>query len=169
MIHLYHGDGKGKTTAAVGLTVRAAGSGMRVLFVQFFKNGSSSEVGVLSSLPQVDVLIPKVWYGRYKKMTEEQQEEIRQCYSQLIRDVAQRAGDYDLIVLDEAVSAYNYGMFDHEDFIGMLREWKDSREAVLTGRDPAPELKEVADYVTEMKKEKHPFDSGVIARKGIEF
>ena len=169
MIHLYHGHGKGKTTAAVGLAVRAAGSGMRVLFVQFFKDGSSSEIKVLSSLPEVDVLIPEVWYGRFKRMTEEQQEEIRQCYTVLMRDIEEGAGEYDLIVLDEAVSAYNYGMFDHEGFISMLRNWQNEREAVLTGRDPAPELREVADYVTEMVKEKHPFDRGIIARKGIEF
>jgi cob(I)alamin adenosyltransferase len=169
MIHLYHGDGKGKTTAAVGLAVRAAGSGMKVLFVQFFKNGTSSEVKVLSSLPEVEVLIPEVWYGRFKKMTEEQQEEIRQCYTALMRDIEERAQGYGLIVLDEAVSAYNYGMFDREGFIEMLRSWKDDREAVITGRDPAPELMEAADYVTEMKKEKHPFDNGIMARKGIEF
>ena len=169
MIHLYHGHGKGKTTAAVGLAVRAAGAGMRVLFVQFFKNGSSSEVKVLSSLPGVDVLIPEVWYGRYKKMSEEQQEETKKCYTELMRDVAERADEYSLIVLDESVSAYNYGMFDRESFLDMLRSWKDVREAVLTGRDPAPELRDIADYVTEMKKEKHPFDLGVNARKGIEF
>lgn len=169
MIHLYHGHGKGKTTAAVGLTVRAAGSGMRVLFVQFFKNGSSSEVKILSSLPGVDVLIPEVWHGRYKKMSEEQQEETKKCYTELMHVVAERADGYGLIVLDESVSAYNYGMFDRESFLEMLRSWKDVREAVLTGRDPAPELREIADYVTEMKKEKHPFDLGVNARKGIEF
>ena len=169
MIHLYHGHGKGKTTAAVGLAVRAAGAGMRVLFVQFFKNGSSSEVKVLSSLPGVDVLIPEVWFGRYKKMSEEQQEETKKCYTELMRDVAERADEYSLIVLDESVSAYNYGMFDRESFLDMLRSWKDVREAVLTGRDPAPELRDIADYVTEMKKEKHPFDLGVNARKGIEF
>ena len=169
MIHLYHGHGKGKTTAAVGLAVRAAGAGMRVLFVQFFKNGSSSEVKVLSSLPGVDVLIPEVWHGRYKKMSEEQQEETKKCYTELMRDVAERADEYGLIVLDESVSAYNYGMFDRESFLDMLRSWKDVREAVLTGRDPAPELRDIADYVTEMKKEKHPFDLGVNARKGIEF
>ncbi len=169
MIHLYHGHGKGKTTAAVGLAVRAAGAGMRVLFVQFFKNGSSSEVKILSSLPGVDVLIPEVWHGRYKKMSEEQQEETKKCYTELMRVVADRADGYGLIVLDESVSAYNYGMFARESFLEMLRSWKDVREAVLTGRDPAPELREIADYVTEMKKEKHPFDLGVNARKGIEF
>ena len=169
MIHLYHGEGKGKTTAAVGLAVRAAGSGMKVLFVQFFKNGSSSEVGVLSSIPGIDVLIPEVWYGRYRKMTEEQQEETRKCYTALMEDIGSRAEEYGLIVLDEAVSAYNYGMFDRAAFMEMLRKWKDSRETVLTGRNPAPELTEAADYVTVMKKEKHPFDSGVMGRKGIEF
>ena len=169
MIHLYHGDGKGKTTASVGLAVRAAGSGMKVLFVQFFKNGSSSEVEVLRSISGIDVLIPDVWYGRYRKMTDEQQEEIRKCYTALMRDVADKAGEYGLIVLDEAVSAYNYGMFDRDSFLSTLDDWKDSREAVLTGRDPAPELREIADYVTEMKKEKHPFDEGIMARKGIEF
>ena len=86
-----------------------------------------------------------------------------------MRVVADRADGYGLIVLDESVSAYNYGMFDRESFLEMLRSWKDVREAVLTGRDPAPELREIADYVTEMKKEKHPFDLGVNARKGIEF
>ena len=169
MIHLYHGDGKGKTTASVGLAVRAAGSGMKVLFVQFFKDGSSSEIDVLRSIPGIDVLIPEVWYGRYRRMTAEQQEEIRHCYTALMHDIEKRAERYDLIVLDEAVSAYNYGMLERDSFVETLKEWKSSREAVLTGRDPASELREVADYVTEMKKEKHPFDEGIIARKGIEF
>jgi len=169
MIHLYYGHGKGKTTAAAGLAVRACGSGMKVLFVQFFKNGSSSEVGVLSSLPGVDVRIPEVWYGRYKKMTQEQKEETRKCYTCLMQEIEEKAPEYQLIVLDEAVSAYNYGMFDRERFLAMLRSWKDTREAVLTGRDPATELMDIADYATEMRKEKHPFDSGTAARKGIEF
>lgn len=169
MIHLYHGNGKGKTTAACGLAVRAAGSGMRVLFAQFFKNGSSSEVGVLSSLPGVTVMIPEVWYGRYKKMSDEQVEETKQCYTTLMHDIEKSAGEYDLIVLDESVSAYNYGMFDRDSFLEMLKSRKETTEIVMTGRDPAPELREIADYVTEMKKEKHPFDNGITARKGIEF
>ena len=169
MIHLYHGDGKGKTTAACGLAVRAAGSGMKVLFVQFFKNGSSSEVKVLSSLPQVTVLIPEVFYGRYKKMTDAQRAETEACYHSVMEKVEAEAKEYDLIVLDESVSTYNYGFFDRDRFLSMLKAEKDKREIVLTGRSPAPELVEAADYVTEMRKEKHPFDRGIIARKGIEF
>ena len=120
MIHLYHGNGKGKTTAAVGLAVRAAGSGMKVLFTQFFKDGSSSEIDVLRSIPGIDVLIPEVWYGRYKRMTAEQQEEIRHCYTALMHDIEKSAERYDLIVLDEAVSAYNYGMLERDSFVETL-------------------------------------------------
>ena len=169
MIHLYHGDGKGKTTAACGLAVRAAGSGMRVLFVQFFKNGTSSEVKVLSSLPQVTVLIPEVFYGWYRKMTDEQKAETHDCYCSVIRKIEETAQDYGLIILDEAVSAYNYGMFDKDHFLDMLAVQGKEREIVITGRNPADELVEIADYVTEMRKQKHPFDLGITARKGIEY
>ena len=169
MIHLYHGDGKGKTTAACGLALRAAGSGMKVLFVQFFKNGTSSEVKILSSLPQVTVVIPEVFYGRYKKMTDEQRKKIHECYGSVMKELERTVSDYDLIVLDESVSAYNYDMFDRTAFLEMLDREGKEREIVLTGRDPADELVEAADYVTEMRKQKHPFDKGIMARKGIEF
>ena len=169
MIHLYHGYGKGKTTAACGLAIRAVGSGMRVLFVQFFKDGSSSEISVLSQLPGVTVLIPPVYYGRFKTMSEEEREEIRRCYGDTLKKIAESAGDYGLIVLDEAVSAYGYGMLDQAALLQLLKNEGGVRELVLTGRDPAPELKECADYVTDMRKEKHPYDRGILARKGIEF
>ena len=169
MIHLYYGDGKGKTTAAVGLAVRAAGSGMRVMFVQFFKDGSSSEVGVLSSLPQVTVLIPPVHHGRYKKMGDEQKKETGDCYREIMLKIAETAAQYDLIVLDEAVSAYRYGLLPRDVTLAFLDAEGEKREIVLTGRDPAQELLERADYATEMRKEKHPFDRGVFARKGIEY
>ncbi len=169
MIHLYHGHGKGKTTAATGLAVRAAGSGMKVLFVQFFKDGSSSEIGVLSSLENVDVLIPDVFYGRFAKMSDAEKEEIRRCYTETLSEVDRRADGYGLIVLDESVSAYNYGMFEGGCLTDLLKRIGNDIEIVLTGRDPAPELREAADYVTEMKKEKHPFDNGITARRGIEF
>ena len=169
MIHLYYGEGKGKTTAACGLAVRAAGSGMRVLFTQFFKDGSSSEVGVLASLPNVTVKLPPVYFGRFKMMTEAQKLETGSCYTGFLKSIVELAADHDLIVLDEIVSAYGYGMVDGEELIGFLRREGNKREIVLTGRGPARELIELADYATEMRKEKHPYDRGEPARKGIEF
>ena len=168
MIHLYCGDGKGKTTAAVGLAVRAAGSGMRVLFVQFFKSGKSSEVMALEKLGIVTAH-PGVHYGRYKSLDEERKAEVRDSYGELLNDVIAHAAEYDLIVLDEAVSTYGYAMINREQLMEFLRQEGSRREIVLTGRDPLPELTDAADYVTEMKKVKHPFDGGIAARQGIEY
>ena len=169
MIHLYHGDGKGKTTAACGLAIRAAGSGMRVLFMQFFKDGSSSEIKVLAEVPGITVMMPELCNGRFKNMTGAQKLETEKCYGAFLHKVISEAGGYGLIVMDEAVSAYGYGMIDRVELLSFLREEGGKREIVLTGRDPDPELKELADYETEMRKIKHPFDKGIIARKGIEF
>ena len=168
MIHLYCGDGKGKTTAAVGLAVRAAGCGMRVLFVQFFKSGKSSEVIALEKLG-IATVRPGVHYGRYKSLDEERKAEVRDSYGELLNDVIAHAVEYDLIVLDEAVSTYGYAMIDREQLMEFLRQEGSRREIVLTGRDPLPGLTDAADYVTEMKKVKHPFDGGIAARQGIEY
>lgn len=169
MIHLYYGKGKGKTTAAAGLTVRAAGAGMRVLFAQFFKDGSSSEIEILKGLPGVETVHCAAHFGRWRTMTDGQREEISGSYRAMFASLAAGAGDFDLIVLDEAVSAYGYGALDREAVLAFLRAEGERREIVLTGRDPAPELLELADYATEMRKEKHPFDRGIAARRGIEY
>ena len=169
MIHLYYGDGKGKTTAGVGLAVRAAGAGMRVLFAQFFKDGSSSEIRVLSSLPGVETVHPGLHYGRWRTMNDGQRAEIGESYRAMFAGIASRAADFDLVVLDEAVSAYGYGVLDRSAVTDFLRAEGQNREIVLTGRNPAPELLALADYATEMRKEKHPFDSGVTARRGVEY
>lgn len=169
MIHLYCGMGKGKTTAACGLAVRAVGSGLCVLFVQFFKNGNSSEVKALSTLNGVETAHPALHYGRFKTMTDTQKAEIRESYDDLLRDVIRRCGEFDVIILDEAVSAYMYEMIDNDTLLEFLQSEGQKREIVLTGREPEPELIELADYVTDMRKVKHPFDRGIAARKGIEF
>ena len=168
MIHLYCGDGKGKTTAACGLAVRAAGSGMRVLFVQFFKSGKSSEVTALEKLGIITAH-PGVHYGRYKTLDDGKKAEVQNSYGELMHDVIAHAAEYDLIVLDEAVSTYGYAMIDRKQLMEFLRQEGSRREIVLTGRDPLPELTDAADYVTEMKKVKHPFDGGIAARQGIEY
>lgn len=170
LIHIYCGDGKGKTTAAVGLSVRAAGAGKRVLFAQFFKDGSSSEIKILEQLPQVQTDICKTHYGFYKRMDEVERGQARRDYTALLEDVLEKARDAaDLLVLDEVISACNHGMVPENRLLEFLEGKPKNLEVVLTGRGPSQALVAMADYVTEMKKEKHPFDRGIPARKGIEF
>lgn len=169
MIHIYHGQGKGKTTAACGLALRAAGHGQRVLFAQFFKDGSSGEIAALSALPTVETRRPDCHNGRYRTLTDAQRAQVNDSYRQFLRALMAEAGSFDLIVLDELISAYNYNTVDRPQLLAFLRAQAPLREIVLTGRGPAPELLELADYVTEMRKEKHPFDRGVAAREGVEY
>lgn len=169
-IHIYCGDGKGKTTAAVGLAVRASGAGKNVLFVQFSKDGSSSEMGVLASLPGIETAYCPIHYGFYKNMDAETRALARGDYTALLEKALEMAdAGVELLVLDEAVSACNHGMISLERLCTFLREKPDALEVVLTGRNPPEELLALADYVTEMKKLRHPFDRGIGARRGIEF
>lgn len=171
LVHLYCGEGKGKTTAAVGLCARAAGSGKRVLFVQFFKDGSSSENASLRLLPTVHTMHEPRYFGRVSNMGKEEFEECKRAYSALFDAAISRAAEekFDLLVLDEAVSSCNHGVIDEGALLRFLKGRPARLEVVLTGREPSAALVEAADYVTEMKKVKHPFDAGIVARRGIEF
>ena len=169
LIHLYCGDGKGKSTAAVGLALRAAGAGKRVLFLQFFKDGSSSEIPLLRTIPGVEVLVCPKHFGRFRNMSQEQRAEATEAYGALFEEGCRRAGEADLLVLDEAVSACGHGVISEERLLAFLREKPSELEVVLTGREPSEGLYAAADYVTRMQKLRHPFDVGIPARLGIEF
>lgn len=169
LIHLYCGDGKGKTSAAVGLAVRASGAGQQVVFTQFFKDGSSSEIESLKRLPGIRTIHANTVKGFYHAMTPEQREQAREDYTALFRQVTDAARDADLLILDEIVSACNRGVVPETLVTDFLRCKPQQLEVVLTGRDPSPALTELADYITEMRKLRHPFDRGLPARKGIEF
>lgn len=169
LVHLYTGEGKGKTTAAVGLAVRAAGRGIPVVFVQFMKNRPTGEVEILSRLPGVTVLRGKAGEGFSFSMTPEQREKSREIHRENLRRAIRLAEETGgLLVLDEALAALNHGLLEEE----LLREFLDHRppgvEVALTGRNPPDWLLERADYITEMKKVRHPYDKGVTAREGIE-
>ena len=168
LVHLYCGDGKGKTTAAVGLALRAAGAEKRVVFTQFFKDGSSSEVESLKLLG-IRTIHAQTVKGFYRSMTPEQREQAREDYTALFRQVAAAGKDADLLVLDEIVSACNRGVVPETLVTDFLRSKPSGLEVVLTGRNPSPALMELADYITEMRKLRHPYDRGVAARRGIEF
>lgn len=168
-LHIYCGDGKGKTTASVGLAVRAAGNGMKVLFCQCMKDGTSGEVKLLKKLG-ITYRCCAERFGFFWNMTEEQKERAAHAYTHLFEDVSREAEEenYDLLVIDEFMSAYNHGLIYQKTALDFLINRPEYLEVVLTGRDPGEELLELADYVTEMRKIKHPFDEGIPARKGIE-
>ncbi|MBO4916061.1 MAG: cob(I)yrinic acid a,c-diamide adenosyltransferase [Oscillospiraceae bacterium] len=170
LVHIYCGDGKGKTTASVGLAVRAAGAGRKVLFVQFFKDGSSSELKILREIENVEVRICETHYGFIWTMDDEELAAAKRDYTRLLRDAFRSAGEgVGLLVLDEVISACVCDVVPERELLDFIACRPEGMELVLTGRDPSKSLLDVADYVTEMKKLRHPYDNGVDARKGIEF
>ena len=168
-IHIYCGDGKGKTTAAIGLAVRAAGAGKKVVFTQFFKDGSSSEIKVLQGVHNIQLLHCDTVRGFWKGMTDGQKAKASADYTQLFSDVTRLAMEADLLILDEMVSACNHGTVAEAAVADYLRSKPEKLEVVLTGRNPSERLLCLGDYVTQMQKIKHPYDCGITARKGIEF
>lgn len=171
LIHVYYGDGKGKTTAATGLAVRAAGSGRRVLMLQFLKGRSSGEVEVLRSIPGVSLERAAESKKFTWDMSPEELEAARRQNDEAFLAAAEKAREIrcDLLVLDEALGAFSAGVLSESLVIDFLREKPEGLELVLTGRDPSAALLEIADYATEMRKVKHPYDKGVQARQGIEY
>lgn len=171
LVHIYCGDGKGKTSAAVGLAVRAAGRGMKVLVVRFLKTEDSGEVEVLRSIPCITVTPCDRTFGFVFRMTEEQKQEAALYYQSRFEIAVQEAvkGQYDLLILDEILASCNYGMVKEQSVTKFLKNRPEKLEVVLTGRDPSDALMELADYVSEICMRKHPYQKGIQARKGIEF
>lgn len=171
LLHIYCGDGKGKTTAATGLAVRAAGSGMRVLFARFLKNENSAELKVLDSIDEIQVLHLEESFGFYQYQTEETKAKMRTVYGELWNTIVKTLEEekYDMLVMDEFMAADRYGLIPHEEAVAFLKNRPKQLEVVLTGRNPQEDLLEIADYVSEIRKMKHPFDQGIKARKGIEY
>lgn len=200
MISVYHGDGKGKTTAAVGLAVRAAGNGIPVLFLQFLKDGSSGEIRALQQLPGVVTRHAPRNYGFSFRMTEAHKADTREMYLAMLDEAAEFAAGYTggaahtvytdvsetetasdrdldengnpvvrrLLVLDEALHAVRAGLLPEEKLLALLEKLNPHTELVLTGQNPSAAVLSFADYITEMRKERHPYDRGVLSRRGVE-
>ena len=169
LVHIYCGEGKGKTTASVGLAVRAGGSGMRVIFTQFFKTGISSEIKAMEKIDNISCEVMEGDFGRISRMTEAQRAEAKTAFTDHFNKIVQMSESYDMIIFDEINSAINHGMVDLSLVIDFIKANRGNKEIILTGRNPKKELIELADYVSEIQKVKHPFDKGIKARKGIEF
>ena len=167
MIHLYCGDGKGKTTAAMGLALRMAGRNQPVIIAQFMKSTDSGERAALAQLPHIKLLeVPETVKFSFLLSPEECCTE-RSRYQQMLRDISDAASGAGLVVLDEVCDAVNADLLPLDELLACLDAL--SAEVVLTGRDPAPQLQQRADYITHFVKERHPFDQGVPARPGVEF
>ena len=167
MIQLYTGEGKGKTTAAMGLAIRAAGRGKKVVIVQFLKGRGTGELHSLALIPNITVIRNSEAKGFFHtaspeirlKITEENNENLK----------AALAMPYDLIVLDEVCAAYDLEAIDRKAVDDLLRSFNQEKELVLTGRNPPGYFCDAADYVSEIHSVKHPFDRGIQAREGIEY
>ena len=173
MVQLYYGDGKGKTTAAVGAAVRAAGAGASVLFVSFYKDGSSCEVAALERLG-VQCLFPREQFQMFCPVTAEKQAALAADYARLLTEIDARAADYFLVVLDEGditnvADAFAGDLLPQQGLIDFLQRRGKNCEIILTGHSLPADLAPLCDYVTRMTKERHPFDTGAPARRGIEY
>ncbi len=171
LIHIYCGDGKGKTTAAAGLSIRAAGSGINVIFCQFMKGRKSGEIDILKNIENITVLRCDEDFDFYWNMSDETKNKAKECYSRLFKDAVILAKQKEkcLIVFDEITYALDYGFVDKNEFKSFIENRPLETEIVVTGRNPDNFIKEKADYITEMVKIKHPFDKGISAREGIEY
>lgn len=171
LIHCYTGENKGKTTAALGLALRASGAGLKVLIIQFLKSGQSGELNAIKQIDGItikrnDKKFPFMW-----KMDDQQKVDIKTIHNNLLKEAIEHVekGEVDLLILDELSATYNYLLIDREMVEDFVDNKPKSLEMVITGRDLDDFFVQKADYITEMKKIKHPYDKGITSRKGIEF
>jgi cob(I)alamin adenosyltransferase len=170
---VFTGNGKGKTTAAVGLTVRAAGNRLRVFFLQFIKGQwKTGERDILRSLPGVDLEVTGRGFTieglRNPKIPLEDHAAAAAHGWSVARQIVHE-GDYDMVVLDEILGAVHAGLVPLDELIELVQTRPPLLHLVLTGRNAPPALVEVADLVSEIQPIKHPFERGIKAQRGIEF
>ena len=166
-VQVYTGDGKGKTTAAIGLAIRALGAGWRVFFAQYLKGGEYSEHKALAQFS--DHLTIKT-YGRNVFIKGEPEEEDRRLAQEAYLEIAEivASGRHRLVILDEANVAVHYGLITVDQLLDLIDRRAEGVELLITGRYAHSRLIERADLVTEMRGVKHYFDRGITARVGVE-
>lgn len=170
-IHIYCGDGKGKTTASIGLSIRAIGRGFPVVLSQFLKGNSSGELKILKDLPDYHIVPSPEVIKFIFQMTPEEKENCRRETQQHFADTVSAVEKYHarLLVMDEVLDAVSTGMLSDEQLAAFLKNKPEALEVVMTGRAPTPCTDPLADYITRMEKLRHPFDQGLSARIGVEY
>jgi cob(I)alamin adenosyltransferase len=172
LIQVYTGDGKGKTTAALGQALRAAGAGYTVYMVQFLKGGKTGELKAVKRLePHFKIFRFEKERGFFWTLTDKEKEQLKAevklafCF---IRELVSE-GKCNILILDEIMGILHNGLLTENEICDLLERKPDNMEIILTGRDAPERIMEMADLVTEMKMIKHPFDQGVGSREGIEW
>lgn len=168
LMHIYCGEGKGKTTCAFGLALRCAGTGERVRIAQFLKGGDSGEVTAIQTFSNVELLRAKQGTKFTFQMNDEEKAQARRDHTQLLYRAFADTQNLRMLVLDEIMAACATGMVDVDELVSLIQTRPQSLELVMTGRNPPQKLLDLADYITEMKKIRHPYDKGIAARRGIE-
>jgi cob(I)alamin adenosyltransferase len=169
MVQVYTGNGKGKTSAAFGLALRAIGRGLKVYIIQFIKGGFDyGELYIADKLPNLKLKA----FGRGKFVTEKPpaKEDVKLAEEALkLAEETVKSGEYDIVILDEINVALNLKLIKTEKVIELIKKKPKHVELILTGRYAPDEIIEAADLVTEMREVKHPYNKGFQARKGIEY
>jgi cob(I)alamin adenosyltransferase len=169
LVQVYTGDGKGKTSAAFGLALRAIGRGLKVYIVQFIKGGFDyGELYIVDKLPNLTLKA----FGRGRFVTQQPPDEKDVTLAEEAFNLAKKvveSGEYDMVILDEINVALNLKLISLEKVLKLIKDKPKHVELVLTGRYAPNEIIEVADLVTEMKEVKHPYRKGCQARKGIDY
>ncbi len=168
LIQIYTGNGKGKTTAALGLALRAAGRDKKILIIQFMKKWDYGELHSIKKIPQITIKTFGTRDFVYKdKAKEIDYQEARKAFTEGVEGVF--SGVYDIVIFDELNIVLDFGLLEIEEVVNFLKDKPEGVEIVITGRNAPVELIEMADLVTEMQEIKHPFHKGVNARIGIEY
>lgn len=172
LVHIYTGDGKGKTTTAIGLGVRAVGSGMRVLMAQFLKGRHTGELEALKEFGGNFLVlrhkeIKKFICDMAQDEINELETEVRSLYERILKEAA--TSDWDVIILDEIMASIALGFISSGEILEFIKNKLGKLELVMTGREAPNEIIAVSDYVSEIKMIKHPIRKGINARPGIEF
>ena len=168
-IHIYYGYGKGKTTAAVGQIIRAAGSGLRVLVFQFLKDNSSSERKILEEIPAVTCLPGRDKIKFYNQMNSEEKAELKHYYTKALDEIVKFCSPFDVLFLDEVLDAVSLNLLNEDKLMSFLQHKPRGLEIIMTGHDVSQRMIDVSDYATKMQKINHPYDKGQSAREGIEY
>jgi len=167
LVHIYTGEGKGKTSTGMGLLVRALGRGLKAKIIQLFKRDTGEQFFFENS--GIKYLQFKPLHPYFTNYNPDQLEDLRKKFLEFWNEAIGDIEDYDIVLIDEVGPGVNWKVIPEELILELIDKKPKNTELILTGRDFPESIKEKADYVSEIKKIKHPYDKGILAREGIEF